>query len=75
MKPTLLDAAKMRQLADGIAPHIPDGCGFTLIVFPFHAKGITNYISNANREDMAEALLEMVDTLLDGDDFQTPEPN
>ena len=34
--------------------------GFCLIVFPFHLGGIANYVSNAEREDMINALEETV---------------
>lgn len=34
--------------------------GFALLVFPFHAVGRCNYISNANREDMLLAMKEFI---------------
>lgn len=37
--------------------------GFCLLVFGFHQPGIANYVSNAEREDMIEALRETADRL------------
>ena len=37
--------------------------GFALLTFEFHAPGVSNYISNAQREDMIKALRETADRL------------
>ena len=52
----------MRYLAGGIdeaLTHIYNRkLGFTLLVFEFGKPGISDYISNANREDMIKGLRE-----------------
>lgn len=65
---------KMRDLANMVAKEVP-GFGFCLMVFPSKEEGMINYISNANRDDMIEALEEQVKILKDGRDFMTPEHN
>ena len=65
---------QMRILAQMIQNKIP-GLGFALIVFPFFESGISNYISNAVREDMIKALDETVARLKYKKDFMTPEIN
>ena len=37
--------------------------GFALLIFEFHRPGISNYISNADRSSMVEALRETADRL------------
>lgn len=55
-----------RELATGLAKtveqNIPNGYGFCLLLFPF-GKGEGNrmqYISNANREDIVQAMKEWI---------------
>jgi hypothetical protein len=43
--------------------HYFPGSGFTLIVFPFNTPGICNYITNAERSSMIEALKETISRL------------
>lgn len=54
---------KMRRLATFIANQLPKGYGFALLVFKFGKAGTTNYISNAEREDMVKALRECADRI------------
>lgn len=68
-------AAFMRALAEMIGAVIPKGWGFALIVFPFERPGISNYVSNAQRPDMIQALHETVKRLESKQDFSTPEEN
>ena len=42
------------------------GLGITLMIFNFGEKGTMSYISNAERGDMIEAMLEFIDKNLDG---------
>ncbi len=68
---------EMRELANMIDEKI-EGLGFALIVFPFNPdgqKGISNYISNAQREDMIKALEETLGRWKNNEDFMTPEIN
>lgn len=71
----MLGAEFMRKLADRIKKKLPEGWGFCLIVFPFNRPGIANYISNAKRETMIEALKEKIKVLEGKTDFNTPEEN
>lgn len=70
-----VDGQKMRDLAQGLKKELP-GWGFALIVFKFDdACGMSNYISNARREDMISALEVQLQSLKRGMDFQTPNNN
>lgn len=71
----LISANNMRYYAQILGAIIPKGYGFTLIVFPFRRPGISNYISNAKREDMIKALEEKLEQLKNKSDFHTPEDN
>lgn len=72
--PNQIGAEKMRELATQIQKEIP-GIGFCLIVYPFHEKGMSNYISNSQRDDMIVFLQETVNRLKKNKDFQTPNSN
>lgn len=65
----------MRTLADFVKKRLPKGWGFALIVFPFSRPGISNYISNAERASMIQALEETAKRLKNKGDIQTPEEN
>lgn len=54
----LLGQAIDYTMRDNIGPK-----GYALIVFDFHDPGLSNYISNAKREDMIKALRETADRL------------
>lgn len=74
-KPMSPDAQKMRTLASSIEKQIP-GLGFCLIVFPFNeVGGLSNYVSNAKREDMIAFLEQKVADLKAKKDFFTPNHN
>jgi hypothetical protein len=56
----------MRILGQGIDYTLRDNVGpkgYALIVFDFHEPGLSNYISNAKREDMIKALRETANRL------------
>lgn len=65
---------QMRDLATIIKKEIP-GLGFALFCFEFHKPGMSNYISNAQREDMIKALKETIERLENKQDYPTPETN
>jgi len=65
---------KMRDIADMVKAEL-NGLGFALIVFEFNNPSISNYISNANKEDMTQALFEAAFRLKNDEDFKTPEEN
>lgn len=67
-------AQKMRDLGDLVQNEI-QGLGYALIIFEFEKPAISNYISNANREDMTQALFETAFRLKNDEDFKTPEEN
>jgi hypothetical protein len=69
-----IGGAEMRQLAKKIEKELP-GLGFCLLVFEFYKPGMSNYISNAQREDMILALEETLKRWKDKTDFPTPETN
>lgn len=65
---------QMRDIASLIKKKL-NGLGFALLVFEFHKPGMTNYISNAQREDMIKALEETLLRWKNNKDFKTPETN
>ncbi len=58
----------LRHIADDIAPIVPDGWGFTLLIFSYGQMGLKNegaegsvfYISSADRDDMIKAMKEFI---------------
>lgn len=70
-----IGAEQMRSVARNIQRQIP-GFGFCLIVFELNKQtGMSNFVSNANRDDMILALEEMIENLKNDKDFKTPEEN
>lgn len=69
-----IGAMQMRQIAKRLRKDL-EGLGFALFVFEFHKPGMANYISNAQRSDMIQALKETIARLEGGQDFKTPEEN
>jgi hypothetical protein len=69
-----IGAEAMRKLGRKISALIP-GLGFALIVFEFHKPGLSNYLSNARREDMIKALEETLSRWKSGNEYKTPEEN
>lgn len=65
----------MREIGQMIEIMLPEDMGFCLVVFPFSRPGIANYISNAERATMIEALKEKIKVLESKSDFPTPEAN
>lgn len=65
---------EMRNLANKIKKEIP-GLAFAVFVFEFNKPAMSNYISNAQREDMIKALKETIHRLENNQDFSTPESN
>ena len=55
-----------KLMREHIAPHLPPGMGATLLLFPQSTapgatRGLVSYISSANRDDMREAMQELLD--------------
>lgn len=65
IEPELQDA--MKQVARAIDDKLPLDYGFALLVFRLGEGGFMNYVSNANRSDMCQALREAADQLERGD--------
>jgi len=70
-----MSKAAMEQMANSVLRFLPKDFGFVLLVFPFYAVGVTNYVSNANRQDVIKALREAANSLESEQDFETPENN
>ncbi len=62
-------------MAENVKAMLPADFGFTILVFPLGNPGVSNYISNARREDMIKTLRETADRLEKKEDFKTPENN
>lgn len=71
----MTSANLMREIGQIIEMMLPKDFGFCLMVFPFNRPGISNYISNAERATMIEALKEKIKVLESKSDFPTPEAN
>ena len=70
-----IDGQKMRDIAAMIDKELK-GLGFALITFEMgDGPRMSNYISNAQREGMIEALDETVKRLKSKQDFKTPNLN
>lgn len=54
----MLSREKAEELAKIIDNNLPTDMGFCLLVFPFNKQGKMQYISNGNRQDVANAMLE-----------------
>lgn len=65
----------MIKMGEGIQKMLPKDFGYTLLVFPFNRPGVSNYISNAERSTMIDALRETADRLERNRDFKTPKDN
>lgn len=51
----------LRDLGRKIKSLMPEGWGFTLMIFNFGDKGNMFYISSAERKDMVEAMNEFIE--------------
>lgn len=51
---------KMQKIAQKVQDELPEGFGFIVLTFKFNEKGQMIYISNANREDVVEAMKEFI---------------
>lgn len=65
----------MRNMIKAAKLFLPTGWGCTLLVYPHNSEGISNYISDLNRDDMIKYLRETVDQLERKQKFNTPEDN
>lgn len=71
----IIDRQKMKLLGDMLSAAL-QGKGFALLVFDFGDQPkMANYISNAKREDMEQALEETLNRWKQRKDFSTPNAN
>lgn len=66
--------AHLQKMAQAMSAALP-GLGFCLLVFEFGKEGRADYISNANREQMIQAMRENADALEKGRDYKVPQSN
>ncbi|MCK4525950.1 hypothetical protein KAW18_01160 [candidate division WOR-3 bacterium] len=79
---SLVKQQKTEQLLDYLGKVIQDvlnkffpGWGFTLVIFKFNEKGVSSYVTSAERETMIKSLKEMVEQLEKNQDFPTSGPS
>ncbi len=65
---------QIQDLGKIITQHIPN-MGFCLLIYPFNQRGMGNFLSNSNREDVIKNLRQMADHLENGTTFPTPSLN
>lgn len=53
--------AMLKDIGKTIHGVMPEGFGFTLLMFSFGEGGSTFYISDAQRDDMLKAMQEFID--------------
>ena len=53
--------SKMQEIARKVKEELPEGFGFVVLAFKFNEKGQMIYTSNANREDVVEAMKEFIE--------------
>ena len=53
--------SKMQGIARKVKEELPEGFGFVVLAFKFNEKGQMIYTSNANREDVVEAMKEFIE--------------
>lgn len=51
--------AELQKWAKMVDDELPEGWGFTLMVFPYHSKEVL-YVSSAQRDDMAKTIKGML---------------
>jgi hypothetical protein len=52
--------AKLKELAQMLDTKMPDGWGFTLLLFEYSPKDSLFYISSAKRKDMMNTMREFI---------------
>ena len=53
--------AMLKDIGKTLHGIMPEGFGFTLLMFSFGENGSTFYISDAQRDDMLKAMQEFID--------------
>ena len=52
---------KMQDIAKKVDNELPKGFGFVVLAFRFNEKGQMMYVSNANRENVVNAMKEFIE--------------
>lgn len=52
--------SKMQTIAKKVKEELPEGFGFVVLSFNFNTKSEMIYVSNANREDVVNAMKEFI---------------
>lgn len=53
--------SKMQNIARKVKGELPDNFGFVVLAFKFNEKGEMIYVSNANRQDVVQAMKEFIE--------------
>ena len=53
--------SKMQNIARKVKEELPDNFGFVVLAFKFNEKGEMIYVSNANRQDVVQAMKEFIE--------------
>lgn len=57
----MLEKENVNFLANMIDNALPENMGFCLLLFPFNETGRMQYVSNGNRDDIANAMREWLE--------------
>lgn len=53
--------SKMQHIARKVKEELPDNFGFVVLAFKFNEKGEMIYVSDANRQDVVQAMKEFIE--------------
>ena len=53
--------SKLQGIAKKVNDELPTGFGFVVLSFSFNKPGMMMYVSNANREDIVQAMKEWIE--------------
>lgn len=53
--------SRMQNIARKVKEELPDNFGFVVLAFKFNEKGEMIYISDANRQDVVQAMKEFIE--------------
>lgn len=53
--------SKLQGIAKKVNDELPTGFGFVVLSFSFNKPGLMMYVSNANREDIVQAMKEWIE--------------
>lgn len=53
--------SKLQGIARKVNDELPEGFGFVVLSFSFNKPGLMMYVSNANRDDIVQAMKEWIE--------------